>query len=218
MVYDLARIRYVTQRRKELQGLRHIPLGGMFLLLAIVGTHPSAASVHSAIGAATWAGRGIGLVVDGFLLLVVPHLINRWYAMRFGPPPSPKDDGKHFPRDPEVLTLFLTGAFTVQYVLHLPAAIFLLAITVVLWFGWPPDGDLRYHYRWLCFPIGGLGILGFADVAPFAQALQTGADYPGSMICVLALSGICLLGGIFDHQLLTSVQNPLTKEHHEPTI
>lgn len=212
------RVRYVTPRRKELQGLRYLPMSALMLLIALVGSHPSPAVAHGPLGPSTQAGQTFGIVVDGVLLFVLPLLMDRWYDRVYGPAPALDPLDPLYLREAGILTFLLAGSFTIQNIVHLPAPIFLLSIALVLWVVWPPEGTIRRQYRRLCVPIALVAALGIAPIEPLYGVLRAGPDFAGSTASFLALSLIGFVGGVLDHRLLITTLHRRPKEHHEATI
>ena len=182
--HPLERLRLVSQRFAELQGLRVALAGSVFTL--VFGTY---LMVRPAQGR---GGVWIALAIAFALMLPGERVIRRYYARTFGRV-SPNDSHSAFVRAGAIgVGLVVLDVFGVP----LPASVFLISAAGALWTGfrdWPFRG---YH-------------LGAAAACLCAFPLQTIPE-AGIEPDLAAAAGFLVIGivyvpiGFLDHRLLVS--------------
>lgn len=191
-MHYLRRLRYVTERYDQLQGLRLVPLGIPFLLSAAWRDgHLAWAPVTSRIGAHIWFGFLVTAAV-GLSLIT-----RTYYRRRFGNVQSVAT----------IKTPLAAFAFTAMFVLAAsaranPASISVPAIIIALGLGYVGlvGGIARPHY----LAIAGLVAL-FAMLGPFGVPLHTREV----LFDQLVGAGFIVIGA-GDHLLLRHTLVPVT--------
>ena len=156
---DADRLRYVTQRYPQLQGLRLLPLAALFLLSAAW----RAGWVHLPGNAARWFLAGLAVAI------AASYPLRAWYAARFGTVSQRLTDSSLLPIVAVGACLPLARATQddTQLAFSLPAALIAAAMAGVGLAHYP----LRRHYL-----AAAAVVFGWALV----RAVGVGADAGGS--------------------------------------
>ncbi len=184
---DLALVRYVEQRFRQLQGYRLLPLAALFLISAVWRAGwfhlPGDDGPH---GTQRWFAAGF------IMALAASYPIGRWYSVRFGIS-SPRLTGTPLLAMVAVIaSMPVAMAIQEQATLafSLPMAVLGVALAAVGIYQYP----LRRHYV-------------VAAVVLFGLALLRGLGVPADVYAVLrdGAIGVALwIVGVGDHRLLAA--------------
>ena len=192
MAIDLERLRYVTARYPQLQGLRLVPLAIVFLLAAAW----RAGLLHlpaddTPTGAQWWFVGGLALAV------ILSYVIRHWYLRMFG------SVGQHRGRSGAlpILGTFLLGcgALALQGVMHWHLSVPIMAVGIVMFAIGVHHFRLRGHYVAAAVLLCAYALLPRMNPAPDVSAAALDA--------VIGIA--ILIAGIGDHQLIAeTLQSP----------
>lgn len=194
---DLARIRYVTGRFRQMQGLRLLPWG-VFLMLGagkMLGWYPPGMEAHFG-----------SVELAAFVICVGLHLwIHAYYRRAFGrvdaEPAAPWKEG--------LLVLLVLAAAVADGVLTPPVSLFGLALAC-MFFAAYAEWRERVH----CLVVG--LFLVSASLVPLWFPAASGDPVWGSSGVLFFLFGAgMVVGAIFDHRLLLRVLPPLPTDAAE---
>lgn len=205
---DLARIRLVTLRYQELQGLRTVVT--VPACLAAFWTRPFVEMLHD-LGS-VYAGAGFVVSLLPFVAILASRpVLDRYYASRFG---SVASGFGGWPADRIAWTVLLVAAVWLDWSTlgsSNPSAIFVAGALIalhVVWRDWP----LRSYYlitAVVC--VAGAGLM--AIIPAFrVDSLDALLRFPFSV--VMAAHAIA---AVFDHRLLLRTL-PRHPEAHEPDL
>lgn len=186
---DLMTLRYVAEHYAQMQGLRLVPLGLVFLALAAWRDgqlFPSAARPSVL--------RMFGLAV--ILALLAALVIGAWYRRRFGVVHPLKVAAGA----PALVATFAVAVvlIAVQDAIDAPFSLSLTFVAAALAYTGVAHRGLRKHYLWIAVPC-----LLLANAAAF------GVDSVTSQVMLdLLIGGGLLVAGIGDHLVLRRVLQP----------
>lgn len=191
-MYDLERLRFVTERYPHLQGLRLVPLGVVFLLSAAWrdGQLQRMSDV---------AGHAAGFWFMGLLIaaLTISSVLGRYYQRHFG-----TVQPQHRAKDPLLFILFVAlfaAAVWVQDNLRSHLSLPLVVIGTLLAYLGLAGGQRRGHYLALA-----AGCLVFANLADFGVPVHARSVLLDDLIGV----GLIVIG-LGDHLLLRRTLEPV---------
>ena len=193
---DLARIRYVTGRFRQMQGLRLLPWG-LFLMLGagkMLGWYPPALEAH--FGYVELAG----LVVCVGLYLWIHAYYRRAFGHVEAEPAAPWKD--------VLLVLLVLAAAVADGVLALPVSVFGLALASVFFAAYAEWRE-RVH-----FLVVGFFLVG-ASLVPLWFSASGDPVWGSSGVLFFLFGAGMVVGGVFDHRLLLRVLPPLPAEAAE---
>jgi hypothetical protein len=185
----MERTKLVTQHYHQLQGLKQIPVGLLFLVLVIdqAGWWPWFAIWHPISGVVA-----IGLAFGGI------WLIGRYYDQTIGRVKHPLSTRSYF-----MVIAGLILFFAVQWAefyWQWPISASMLVFSLMYWLGFWFTGRLLYHYLVAGFLIIMVGLLPLTGLVTASQVYVIGSENaPG----VAFLGLIIIVTGLVDHWWLT---------------
>jgi hypothetical protein len=201
-VWDLERVRYVTENYERLQGLRLVPFGVSMLLVPVLYFLPPLGP--------PWEGAvTLALTLLGIGALLLSLVIRNWYEDRFGIVQRAPLGGRRsvtlaVAAAAYVASFVVVGQLVTHAPVNLPLLLFGVVITAV---SWPKRRFVAHHLV--------MGVLMVAlSLLPLAGVLETTATGGPYNLPVLvgSLGLFCTVTGVLDHRLLVSIMKRLPEE------
>jgi MFS family permease len=215
-VQDLERVRYVTTRYEQMQGLRRVPLG--LFLLATAGFQWTVLAVTPTGGIDDRYGKlAVGLIVNvlyfsclllAAIALVLYYVIGEHYERKFGRVERRPVGWRRMAVGIGTIFMVVVAVFVVELWLEPPVRLDLLVMGGVLLFFRRKSWRFAAHYLVMGVLIACCGLLplfGIVSADPREELYLT----------PLLLGMYLLVGGIFDHLLLVRTMKSLPEENDE---
>lgn len=213
---DLERVRYVTTRYEQMQGLRRVPFG--LMLLAVAGFQWIVLALIPVGGIEDrYLRLATSLLVNAvfvffFLLMVVAvvlyYVIGEHYERRFGRVERRPAGWRRTAAIIGAIFIAMVVVFIVQLRLDPPVRLDLLAMGGTLVFLRLKSWRFAAHYLIMGVLIAVCGLLPLFGILPADPG-------EGPQLMTFLLGMYFILGGIFDHLLLVRTMKSLPEEDGE---